>query len=52
VTETSTNQGGGSGASSVTFYLSLDWIFDAADTPLNITLVPHCRRRQLVRVDR
>ena len=38
VTETTSNQGGGnSAATSVTFYLSLDWIFDAADTPLNTT---------------
>jgi subtilase family serine protease len=36
VAETVINQGGGDAvASSVTFYLSSDWIFDAADTPLN-----------------
>ena len=38
VTNTVSNQGGGdAAASSVTFYLSLDWIFDAADTPLATT---------------
>jgi subtilisin family serine protease/subtilase family serine protease len=38
VTDTTANQGGGdAGATSVSFYLSADWIFDASDTPLAAT---------------
>jgi subtilisin family serine protease len=38
VTETTANQGGGdAAATAVSFYLSADWIFDAGDTPLNVT---------------
>jgi subtilase family serine protease len=37
VTDTATNSGGGdAGTSSVSFYLSLDWILDANDTNLNV----------------
>ena len=38
VTDTTTNQGGGdAGGSTVAFYLSADWIFDAGDTSLNVS---------------
>ena len=38
VTDTTLNQGGGdAGGSTVAFYLSADWIFDAGDTSLNVS---------------
>jgi subtilase family serine protease len=38
VTDTTVNQGGGdAGASAVAFYLSSNWVFDAADTYLNVS---------------
>jgi subtilase family serine protease len=38
VTDTTTNQGGGDAAgSTVTFYLSADWIYDAGDPSLNVS---------------
>jgi subtilase family serine protease len=38
VTDTTTNQGGGAaGGSTVAFYLSTNWTFDASDTSLNVS---------------
>ena len=54
VTDTTTNQGGGNAAgSTVEFYLSADWIFDAGDSSLNVSRsIPRARRwRHVVGAD-